>query len=366
MAATVVVVLFLLLSFSVFAVSCNHSVLRLSKNNLARDQLLLMNAPTLLPSISVMLERASLNILRNPRKCTEREVPVIHTVVSTIDNECQSKKKRKYNRSRRRKPTLQCHGCKKHYKTKNWLLKHKSTCVTLKCLEFLAFLKFLPTELYPEIIQSNHRSANSLDVKIVLWNIEGAVKTLDSSCHDFSTHHIVALTETLSTTGVLSSDRTWINSVARKNSIGRPSGGLAIGLSDAVAWRENTCFLSNSIIAVDTVRFVFCVCYFQPKTAIIDIIDDFTRALSSISPCTKLLLVCGDFNCRLDSGSRGEDLVEAMFTCGLTCVSDRQAMTYIAPQESSCIDLVFVSRHHSHLVDVSVLAHLRRNINTFP
>ncbi len=114
----------------------------------------------------------------------------------------------------------------------------------MKCLEFLAFSKFLPTELYPEIIiiQSNHRSANSLDVKIVLWNIEGAVKTLDSSCHDFSMHHIVALTDTLSTTGVLSSDRTWINSVARKNSIGRPSGGLAIGLSDAVAWREKTWF----------------------------------------------------------------------------------------------------------------------------
>ena len=152
-------------------------------------------------------------------------------------------------------------------------------------------------------------------MKIVLWNIEGAVKTLDSSCHDFSTHHIVALTETLSTTVVLSSDRTWINSVARKNTIGRPSGGLAIGLSDAVTWHEKTCFLSNSIIAVDTVSFVFCVCYFQPKTAIIDIIDDFTRALSSISPCTKPLLVCGDFKCRLDSGSRGEHLVEAMFTC---------------------------------------------------
>ena len=152
MAATVVVVLFLLLSFSVFAVSCNDSVLRLSKNNLARDRLLLMNAPTLLPSIAVMLELASLNILRNPRKCTEREVSVIHTVMSTIDNEFQSKKKRKYNRSRRRKPTLQCHGCKKHYKTKNWLLKHKSTCITMKCLEFLAFSKFLPTELYPEII----------------------------------------------------------------------------------------------------------------------------------------------------------------------------------------------------------------------
>ena len=119
MVATVVVVLFLLLSFSVFAVSCNDSVLRLSKNNLARDQqLLLMNAPTLLLSIAVMLELASLNILRNPRKCTEREVSVIHTVVSTIDNEFQSKKKRKYNRSRRRKPTLQCHGCKNTTKRK--------------------------------------------------------------------------------------------------------------------------------------------------------------------------------------------------------------------------------------------------------
>ena len=93
-------------------------VLRLSKNNLARDQLLLMNAPALLPSITVMLELASLNILRNPRKCTEREVSVIHTVVSTIDNEFQSKKKRKYNRSRRRKPTLQCHGCKNTTKRK--------------------------------------------------------------------------------------------------------------------------------------------------------------------------------------------------------------------------------------------------------
>ena len=90
------------------------------------------------------------------------------------------------------------------------------------------------------------------------------------------------------------------------------------------------------------------------KTAIIDIIDDFTRALSSISPCTKPLLG------GLDSGSRGEDLVEAMSTCGLTCVSDRQTMTYIAPQGSSCIDLVFVSRHHSHLVDVSVVGSLEK------
>ena len=141
MAATVVVVLFLLLSFSVFAVSCNDSVLRLSKNNLARDQLLLMNAPTLLPSIALMLELASLNILRNPRKCTEREVSVSHTVVSTIDNEIQSKKKRKYNRSRRRKPTLQCHGCKKNYKTKHWLLKHKSTCVTMNFWLFRNFCR---------------------------------------------------------------------------------------------------------------------------------------------------------------------------------------------------------------------------------
>ena len=94
MAATVVVVLFLLLSFSVFVVSCNDSVLRLSKNNLARDLLLLMNVQTLLPSIAVLPELASLNILRNPRKCAEREVHVIHTVVSTIDNEFQSKKKK--------------------------------------------------------------------------------------------------------------------------------------------------------------------------------------------------------------------------------------------------------------------------------
>ena len=115
-----------------------------------------------------------------------------------------------------------------------------------------------------------------------------------------------------------------------------------------------------SIIAVDPFRFVFCVCYFQPKTAIIDIVDDFTRALSSISPCTKPLLVCGDFNCRFDSGSRGEDLVEAMFTYGFTCVSDRQTMTYIAPQGSSCIDLVSVSRHHSHLVDVSAAGSLEK------
>ena len=49
-----------------------------------------------------------------------------------------------------------------------------------------------------------------------------------------------------------------------------------------------------------------------------------------------------------------------MFTCGLTCVSDRQTMTYIAPQGSSCIDLVFVSRHHSHLVDVSVVGSLEK------
>ena len=149
LASTVVVVLFLLLSFSGFAVSCNDSVLRLSKNNLARDQLLLMNAPTLLPSIAVLLKLASLNILRNPRNCTEREVPVIHTVVSTIDNEVQSKKKRKYNRSRRRKPALQWHGCTKHYKTKNWLLKHKSICVTVKCFGISGFFEISADRVVP-------------------------------------------------------------------------------------------------------------------------------------------------------------------------------------------------------------------------
>ena len=58
MAATVVVVLFLLLSFSVFAVSCNDSVLRLSKNNHARDQLFLA---VLLPSATYGLSSIHTN-----------------------------------------------------------------------------------------------------------------------------------------------------------------------------------------------------------------------------------------------------------------------------------------------------------------
>ena len=76
------------------------------------------------------------------------------------------KHKRKYNRPRRRKRILSCHGCKKVYKRKTWLLKHKETCVKMKYMTDIA-LGRIPSPL----VSHSQPTANRDAIRILMWNV---------------------------------------------------------------------------------------------------------------------------------------------------------------------------------------------------
>ena len=77
-------------------------------------------------------------------------------------------------------------------------------------------------------------------MKVLLWNVEGAKAMFNSTSHDLSCFDVLAFTETLSITGFSTDDRLWINRNACKNDIGRPFGGIAVGLSDGIMWNSVT------------------------------------------------------------------------------------------------------------------------------
>ena len=86
----------------------------------------------------------------------------------------------------------------------------------------------------------------------------------------------------------------------------------------------------------------FLTSYFQPCTKLEDISFDISEGLSRIDK-EELTIIAGDFNCRLDRGERGTDLLDILWELGFACVKSSQAPTYYCHNGRSAIDLVFTN-----------------------
>ena len=72
-----------------------------------------------------------------------------------------------------------------------------------------------------------------------------------------------------------------------------------------------------------------------------DILDDLADSIAKLSNRGTPIVIAGDFNCRIDSGTRGHELTSALSDIGFTCHNDPAHHTYISKQGVSTIDLVF-------------------------
>ena len=95
-------------------------------------------------------------------------------------------------------------------------------------------------------------------------------------------------------------------------------------------------------------------CYYPPNRDVSDILDDLADGIAKLSNCGTPIVIAGDFNCRIDSGTRGYELSSALSGIGFTCHNDPAHHTYISKQGVSTIDLVFTDSVSDHKFRVDV------------
>jgi hypothetical protein len=92
--------------------------------------------------------------------------------------------------------------------------------------------------------------------------------------------------------------------------------------------------------------------YFNPDTPLDDIVLSVVEMITNLDT-TKPSVLCGDYNCRIDSGDRGRHLKEIMQDMGFLLKNDCNEPTYIGHNGSSLIDLVFTTNGTTTSIDTS-------------
>ena len=98
-----------------------------------------------------------------------------------------------------------------------------------------------------------------------------------------------------------------------------------------------------------TVKFqnFYAICvYFIPHTDVDKIVGCVLEYISEAASNLPII-ICGDFNCRLDFGKRGLELVDSLMRYGFHLENDPTVTTYVTSNGQSTIDLIF---HNSDLV----------------
>ena len=90
------------------------------------------------------------------------------------------------------------------------------------------------------------------------------------------------------------------------------------------------CFNQSIMVCVRTRVLAIVACYYPPNRDVSDILDDLADGIAKLSNCGTPILIAGDFNCRIDSGTRGHELSSALSDIGFTCHNDPAHHTYIS------------------------------------
>ena len=179
---------------------------------------------------------------------------------------------------------------------------------------------------------------------MLLWNCEGIRGALNlfQEVNPFGKFDIVLFTETFAVTPISYPNFYSQEVLATKGNAGRPSAGLSIltkPSQNSVRVASSQFFLAVRTDFADVILF-----YIPPKTdmeQVLQVVDEGLAELDS----SRTWIVAGDFNCRIDTGSRGEELVDHLNEAhGLSCVNDKLCATYFCKHGSSCIDLVFTNK----------------------
>jgi hypothetical protein len=189
----------------------------------------------------------------------------------------------------------------------------------------------------------------------MLWNIEGANSVTSENGHTiFEKADVILLTETFimpDAADTLPTTHYAFHSYATKGTRGRPSGGIVILVKPELQPRRITNSTNHVAVSINNVTAVICF-YFPPDYDIDNLVLEVHNVLSSITADN--VIVGGDFNCRIDQGERGRDLVETLNLIGLRLVNRQDIPTYICPTGKSTIDLLLTSMPPHSLRSVEI------------
>ena len=144
-----------------------------------------------------------------------------------------------------------------------------------------------------------------------MWNVEGAKTTFERSQKHHENFDLLLLSETFATKSFEIENFTCVHSPARQPAKGRPIGGLTIAINKRFRHSAKELYNSEHILLVSLSNCTtkLMLCYFQPTYNIGNILNEIENALDYLED-KHPVIVCGDFNCRIDhSNQRGVDLL---------------------------------------------------------
>lgn len=177
-----------------------------------------------------------------------------------------------------------------------------------------------------------------LPLKICLWNTEGIRNVIAHT--DFPDEvrscDIGLFSETLDAkpSAIMKHHYTFVIP-ASKPPRGRPIGGLLTTVKNSLTPKHIHSCQNCIVIAVDHLQIHSY--YFPPQTQVETITE---HILNNVDDQYESCVICGDFNCRADN-ERGAQLIETLSLTGFSLLNDPSMPTYIAPNGSSTIDLIF-------------------------
>jgi hypothetical protein len=181
-------------------------------------------------------------------------------------------------------------------------------------------------------------------LRCMFWNVEG-LKGLYKNHPErlpFQIYDILCLAETFLTSynyGPLEKEFRIYQALAERTR-GRPSGGIMIAIKKHV--KSEFVNATKHTVTVKTNGITLTSAYFPPDMDICEICTELADNIPRRPEGTKNILI-GDFNCRLDAGHRGADLLDALEDMGLVYVGNELVKTYHSHNGSSTIDFIFVS-----------------------
>ena len=112
---------------------------------------------------------------------------------------------------------------------------------------------------------------------------------------------------------------------------------------------------SKNHVAVEypELNLVAIVFYFNPGDAVPDVVLQVANTVAALKS-EMSVLIAGDFNCRIDQGTRGRDLCNEMNDMGFSIVPNMEK-TYIGHNGGSAIDLLFIRKGTRNAITVDSL-----------
>ncbi|KAJ4425968.1 hypothetical protein ANN_27594 [Periplaneta americana] len=131
-----------------------------------------------------------------------------------------------------------------------------------------------------------------------------------------------------------------IHVLAEQSPLGRPKGGITCLIHPKLSPFQMI-HKTDHVLAIRTKTCCIIGVYFQPELRQDHIVDELSNALLKVTR-NEMLILAEDLNCRIDRPDlKTTTIISFLESEGLTLINNKDTKTYIGPNGSSTIDLVF-------------------------